>query len=275
MGLIPGQRYDAAVGLYDYRARWYAPALGRFIQPDTIVPNPGDPQALNRYSYAGNNPVRYTDPSGHCIGVLAGLDTIGCVGVGVIVGGTLLVTALVVDQVSGTNYTGRLVEKTIETVTPVAGDLVEGYQRNHPEIAVVKVTSMAATGFLFTRHSRKAIQSMADHLGFMFGYGGSGINGFPDPFNRHDPKKTNSLKNNAKHIRNSLKGIQRNLGETDLRAFLNETLTEEQYTSLTNELDNLVAHLQDSEGWFYNEIGSDLSDEILELLTEMKYVIPQ
>ena len=29
------------------------------------MPNPGDPQSLNRYSYAGNNPLRYTDPSGH------------------------------------------------------------------------------------------------------------------------------------------------------------------------------------------------------------------
>ncbi|NOZ51178.1 MAG: hypothetical protein GXP37_14215 [Chloroflexi bacterium] len=58
------------------------PPLGRFIQPDTIVPNPGDPQSLNRYSYAGNNPVRYSDPSGHmfvqeneanpCPGVIGG-----------------------------------------------------------------------------------------------------------------------------------------------------------------------------------------------------------
>ena len=31
------------------------------------MPNPGDPQSLNRYSYAGNNPLRYTDPSGHYI----------------------------------------------------------------------------------------------------------------------------------------------------------------------------------------------------------------
>ena len=31
------------------------------------MPNPGDPQALNRYSYALNNAVRYTDPTGHCI----------------------------------------------------------------------------------------------------------------------------------------------------------------------------------------------------------------
>jgi hypothetical protein len=39
--------------------------LARFISPDTIVPSPGDPQALNRYSYSANNPLRYNDPSGH------------------------------------------------------------------------------------------------------------------------------------------------------------------------------------------------------------------
>ena len=62
-----GQRLDAATGLYFYNARYYDPGLGRFTQPDTIVPNPGDPQSLNRYSYAGNNPLRYTDPTGHYI----------------------------------------------------------------------------------------------------------------------------------------------------------------------------------------------------------------
>jgi len=31
------------------------------------VPEPGNPQAFNRYAYTLNNPVRYTDPSGHCI----------------------------------------------------------------------------------------------------------------------------------------------------------------------------------------------------------------
>ena len=48
-----------------YGARWYDPQVGRFLQPDTIVPQPGDPQSLNRYSYALNNPLRYTDPTGH------------------------------------------------------------------------------------------------------------------------------------------------------------------------------------------------------------------
>jgi hypothetical protein len=49
-----------------YRARYYAHYLNRWIQPDTIVPQPGNPQTLNRYSYVNNNPVRYTDPTGHC-----------------------------------------------------------------------------------------------------------------------------------------------------------------------------------------------------------------
>ena len=40
-------------------------ALGRFSQPDPIVPEPGNPQSLNRYAYARNNPLKYTDPTGH------------------------------------------------------------------------------------------------------------------------------------------------------------------------------------------------------------------
>lgn len=48
-----------------YGARYYDPALARFVQPDTIVPNPLDPQSLNRYSYVRNNPVNRIDPTGH------------------------------------------------------------------------------------------------------------------------------------------------------------------------------------------------------------------
>ncbi|MBI3291683.1 MAG: RHS domain-containing protein [Elusimicrobia bacterium] len=60
-----GKRLDDSTGLYFYESRYYDPQLGRFIQPDTIVPNPGDPQDLNRYTYARNNPLKYTDPTGH------------------------------------------------------------------------------------------------------------------------------------------------------------------------------------------------------------------
>ena len=62
-----GQRSEeASLGsLYDYNARFYSPLLGRFLSADTIVPSPGDPQSLNRFSYSNNNPLKYIDPSGH------------------------------------------------------------------------------------------------------------------------------------------------------------------------------------------------------------------
>lgn len=59
------QELDDSTGLYFYNARYYDPILGRFIQADTIVPDSADPQAFNRYSYVRNNPLKYTDPTGH------------------------------------------------------------------------------------------------------------------------------------------------------------------------------------------------------------------
>jgi RHS repeat-associated protein/uncharacterized repeat protein (TIGR01451 family) len=61
-----GQRLDAT-GLLYYHARYYDPTLGRFISPDSIVPEPGNPQSFNRFAYVYNNPLKYTDPTGHWI----------------------------------------------------------------------------------------------------------------------------------------------------------------------------------------------------------------
>jgi len=61
-----GQRWEEndALDIYYYKARWYDPQLGRFLQPDPFVPEAGNPQTLNRYSYVNNNPLGYTDPTG-------------------------------------------------------------------------------------------------------------------------------------------------------------------------------------------------------------------
>jgi RHS repeat-associated protein len=73
-----GQRLDTDARLYYYGARYYDYLVGRFAQPDTVVPDPGDPQSLNRYSYANNNALKYVDPSGHW--AVAGLAIGGFVG---------------------------------------------------------------------------------------------------------------------------------------------------------------------------------------------------
>ncbi len=60
-----GQEFDPESGLYYYGARYYDPVLGRFISADSLGARLGQPQSFNRYSYVLNNPLRYTDPTGH------------------------------------------------------------------------------------------------------------------------------------------------------------------------------------------------------------------
>ena len=46
-------------------ARVYDSELGRFLSADTMIPYMHNTQSFNRYSYVRNNPLKYTDPSGH------------------------------------------------------------------------------------------------------------------------------------------------------------------------------------------------------------------
>ncbi|WP_287399872.1 RHS repeat-associated core domain-containing protein [Nitrosomonas sp. H1_AOB3] len=71
-----GQQFLGSLNLYYYKARFYSPALGRFLQTDPI----GTADDLNLYAYVGNNPINFNDPSGLCPWCVAA-------GVGAIVGG--------------------------------------------------------------------------------------------------------------------------------------------------------------------------------------------
>ena len=52
-------------GLMYYNARYYDPAIGRFISADTVIPDAINSQAYNRYMYVVGNPVSFNDPTGH------------------------------------------------------------------------------------------------------------------------------------------------------------------------------------------------------------------
>ena len=56
--LYTGQEYDKEVGLYNYKARLYRPALKHFLQPDPLHTN------YSPYTFVNNNPVNYIDKNG-------------------------------------------------------------------------------------------------------------------------------------------------------------------------------------------------------------------
>lgn len=65
-----GHEMDGEIGLVNMNARMYDPVLGRFLTPDTYVQFPDNAQSYNRYTYVNNNPLSFTDPSGHFLGGL-------------------------------------------------------------------------------------------------------------------------------------------------------------------------------------------------------------
>lgn len=60
-----GREFDQESGLYFYRARSYDPSLGRFLQADLDPGKLVSPMSIsNKYAYALNSPMQFTDPSG-------------------------------------------------------------------------------------------------------------------------------------------------------------------------------------------------------------------
>jgi RHS repeat-associated protein len=62
-----GQDHDNDLGLIDMKGRIYDPLAARFTTADPVMQAPFWSQGLNRYSYAFNNPVNNTDPSGFTV----------------------------------------------------------------------------------------------------------------------------------------------------------------------------------------------------------------
>ena len=80
-----GYYFDEETGLYYLQSRYYDPETGRFLNADTVeYLDPKSINGLNLYAYCGNNPVMYSDPSGHLV-----ITT------------SLLVTSLIVGAIVG------------------------------------------------------------------------------------------------------------------------------------------------------------------------------
>ena len=151
-----GEQLDAVTGLHHLRARQYDPSTGRFLSTDPVAPSLTHPYVA-QYVYAGNMPLRYTDPSGLCF-ILCGAA------VGAVVGGF----------VSGVTYTvGTLAtggELTIGGyVSSVAIGAVAG--------AVTGATLGLASGAALPVFEAVALQSTGGYVGGLVGLAGSRLAG--------------------------------------------------------------------------------------------------
>ncbi len=82
------EKHDDPTGLVYLRARQYDPEIGRFVSADPVLGSLSSPQTLNRYTYVRNSPLKYVDPSGEVLQILAGAIIGGLVGYGLCVWAT-------------------------------------------------------------------------------------------------------------------------------------------------------------------------------------------
>lgn len=283
------QRTESYINLYWYGSRWLDPALGRFIQPDSIIPGTGEggnqnavgylgsstysplivdyhesqflyqlntengasiqnpnlqsipisSTAFDRYAYSFNNPIRYTDPTGHCPFCIA-IPFVGIPGVGWAIFGVAVVATVAYYAAGGPEAVANGINQ--------AGEAISN-----------------GISSLFSRGDGGA-SSSAQHLAMLLGFSVAGFAphpGMPDPEGR-------DRRHNAQDLRNDLRNIQRNMrnGETIQDYLARQNWSETQIQDYIQQVNNYVDNVLSTDMEYYG-VSQDLADDLINLVNAL------
>ena len=135
-----GHEHLPQFGLINMNGRMYDPLVGRMLSPDPYVHGIAGTQGFNRYSYALNNPLKFTDPSGEHPILAAAM--LGAVIAGFSVGITDMATG---RMTTGGQFLGHL---AVGAAAGAAGAAIGAGAVGVLEGAVYGAASGAASGFI-------------------------------------------------------------------------------------------------------------------------------
>ncbi len=99
-----GEQYDANVGFYYLRARYYNTDIGRFHTMDSFEGSIFDPASLHKYLYTNNDPVNNWDPTGLCCSLASVMISVAIVGILTAIVGTIVTGDLISGIKIGINF---------------------------------------------------------------------------------------------------------------------------------------------------------------------------
>ena len=215
-----GKERDTESGLDYFIARYYSSAYGRFLSPDEFTGGPVDayssndplppgplpyalitnPQSLNKYSYAYNQPLKYIDPDGHDV-------TVAVVEASVAAGSTASSGASVVGAVAAAAKTGVAAGIVVGAASLLfqrtADVLVENARGREQLAAIESQVSVENAAFLTRSATGEAIKAAKDLVkqGEVLLESAAGGAGGLDP----EKKGSNELKKDLKNLKD--KGV--------------------------------------------------------------------